>query len=76
MGIGTTVVRRSGQEAIELRYFWPNNGAISNVAIWGGGAGNGDDGGTPPSQIPEPGVLMLLGAGLLGLGLGRRRQTA
>lgn len=66
----------SGQEAIALRDFWPNSGAISNVAIWGGGAGNGDDGGTPPSQIPEPGVLMLLGAGLLGLGLGRRRQTA
>jgi len=34
------------------------------------------EGGTPPSQIPEPGVLMLVGAGLLGLGLARRRKAA
>ena len=32
------------------------------------------DGGTPPSQIPEPGTLLLLGAGLAGLGLARRRK--
>ena len=31
-----------------------------------------DGGGTPPQQIPEPGVLLLLGAGLMGLGLARR----
>lgn len=34
------------------------------------------EGGTPPSQIPEPGALMLVGAGLLGLGLARRRKAA
>lgn len=34
-------------------------------------AGGGDD-----DQIPEPGVLFLMGAGLLGLGLSRRRKAA
>jgi hypothetical protein len=34
------------------------------------------EGGTPPVQIPEPGVLLLVGAGLMGLGLARRRKSA
>lgn len=33
------------------------------------------DGGTPPLQIPEPGMLLLMGAGLMGLGLARRRKV-
>lgn len=32
-----------------------------------------EDGGTPPLNIPEPGMLFLLGAGLVGLGLARRK---
>jgi len=35
-----------------------------------------DDGGSPPLQIPEPGALFLMGAGLLGLGMARRRKPA
>lgn len=34
------------------------------------------NGGVPPQQIPEPDVLLLLGAGLMGLGLMRRRKPA
>jgi hypothetical protein len=33
-------------------------------------------GGTPPFQVPEPGALFLMGAGLLGLGMARRRKSA
>lgn len=45
---------------------------LSNVGLLGAGI-NGD---VPPSEIPEPGALLLLGAGLLGLGMARRRKSA
>ena len=67
-----------GQESIQMTGFWPNQGAISNVAIWSGSTstsrstsrtgGQTSTGGQTRTggQIPEPGVLALLGAGLLG----------
>lgn len=57
----------NGTETIELRGFWPNQGAISHVSIWGKGSGG---------QIPEPVTLGLLGVGLLALGAVRRRGKA
>jgi len=35
-----------------------------------------DTGGGPPLNVPEPGLLFLMGAGLLGLGMARRRKSA
>lgn len=45
---------------------------ISHISIYyRTGDGGGDD-----DVIPEPGVLFLMGAGLLGLGMARRRKSA
>ena len=61
-----------GMETIELRGFWPNQGAISHVSIWGFEGGGDDD----EQPVSEPGILFLMGAGLLGLGMARRRKAA
>lgn len=51
-----------------------NNGTqvagFSHMSLYGRFTGGGD------RQIPEPGVLFLMGAGLLGLGTVRRRKPA
>jgi hypothetical protein len=62
-----------GKETINLSGFWPDcgspptckNGAISHVDIVG-----------KPQKIPEPGTLALLGIGLFGMGLARRRLAS
>lgn len=46
---------------------------FSHMSLYGRAGSNGD--GTPPLSIPEPGVVLLLGAGLVGLGLARRRKS-
>jgi PEP-CTERM motif len=57
----------NGTEDIVLRNFWPNQGSISHVSIWG----------KPSTSIPEPGIVLLLGIGLLGfLFTARRQQNA
>lgn len=45
----------NGTEILELRGFWPDNGAISHVAFYG------------ERSIPEPSTMFLLGIGLVGL---------
>ena len=61
-----------GQESIELTGFWPNQGAISHVEIWSSSSTSGQT--STGGQIPEPGVLGLLGIGLLGQALLLRQR--
>ena len=51
----------NGTETLDLQGFWPQQGSISHVAIYG-----------ETSNVPEPGTLALLGLGLLGMNLRRR----
>jgi hypothetical protein len=53
-----------GMETLELSGFWPDQGAISHVTLYGG-----------TTTVPEPGTLLLLGSGLFGLALYGRKSV-
>ena len=55
----------NGTDAINLIDFWPQGGAISNIAIWG-----------QATAVPEPATLLLVGSGLGLAALKRRRRLA
>jgi hypothetical protein len=52
----------NGTDTIQLTGFWPQQGAISNVAIWG-----------RATSVPEPTTLLMFGAALGLVCLQRRR---
>lgn len=56
-----------GRQTIEMTDFWPDQGAISHVAIWWS---------EQERQVPVPGTLALLGLGLLVLSFAQMRTRA
>lgn len=64
-----TALGWDGKEDLQLRNFWTGTGAISHVSLYGSTDCTEDC-----FEVPEPGPLGLLGAGMIALYIARRRR--
>jgi PEP-CTERM motif len=66
----------NGTDNIDITGFWPGEGAISHVSIYGGpGTGGTGGGGSTGGGVPEPASIALFGFAMLGAAYRLRRQT-
>lgn len=57
----------NGTDTIYLEGFWPENGAISHISLYGNST-------SVPVSVPEPSTLLILGSGLIGVVVWSRRR--
>jgi hypothetical protein len=57
----------NGTDTLDGSGFWPANGSISHIELFG-------DATPPRTPLPAPNPLLLLGSGMLGMGIARRKR--